>query len=85
MTAFGIILGLFGAALGILVGAVAVLAGMVLGLLGGSLCLLPHVLPVLLITIGIIWLVKGSRSRTAVGVKTDRGGFASPHSPGNPR
>ena len=83
MAIFGIILGLFGAAVGIAVGVVAGLGGMVLGLLGGSLGLLPHLFPVVLIVIGIIWLVKGSRSRSAEGVRTDRGGSAPPHGPYN--
>ena len=64
MAAFGIIVGLFGAGVGIFVGLVAGLVGMVLGLLGGALGLLPHLFPVVLIAIGIIWLVKRSSSRS---------------------
>ena len=85
MAAFGIIVGLIGAGVGILVGAVAGLVGMVLGLLGGSLVLLPHLFPVVLITIGIIWLVKGSRSRSKAGVRTERADPTPPHSPYNPQ
>jgi hypothetical protein len=85
MGAFGIIVGLIGAGVGILVGVVAGLVGIVLGLLGGSLGLLPHVFPVVLITIGIIWLVKGSRLRSVAGARTERGGPPPPHGPCNPR
>jgi hypothetical protein len=85
MAIFGIILGLYGAAVGIAVGVVAGLGGMVLGLLGGSLVLLPHLFPVVLIVIGIIWVVKGSRSRSAAVVSPNHGGSAPPHGPGNPR
>jgi len=85
MAAFGIILGLIGAGIGVVVGVVIGLAGMVLGLLGASLGLLPHLVPVVLITIGIIWLVKASRSRSLGGARTGRGGSAPPQSPCNPR
>ena len=85
MAGIGIIVGLIGAAVGIMVGVVGGLVGIVLGLLGGSLGLLPHLFPVVLITIGIIWLVKGSNPRNVTGVRADRGGPAPPHSPCNPR
>jgi hypothetical protein len=85
MGAFGIILGLIGAGVGILVGVVAGLVGIVLGLLGGSIGLLPHLFPVVLIAKGIIWLVKGSSSRSVAGVRAERGGPAPPHSPCNPQ
>ncbi|MGD1105252.1 MAG: hypothetical protein ABSA59_24670 [Terriglobia bacterium] len=85
MAAIGIIVGLIGAAVGIVVGVVGGLVGMVLGLLGGSLGLLPLLFPVLLLTLGIIWLVKGSNSRNVTGVRADGGGPVPPHSPGNPR
>ena len=60
MAAIGIILGLIGAAVSIVVGFVGGLLGIVLGLLGGSLGLLFLVGPVLLISVGIIWLVRSS-------------------------
>ena len=85
MAIIGIIVGLIGAAVGIVVGVVGGLVGMVLGLLGGSLGLLPLLFPVLLLTLGIIWLVKGSNSRNVTGVRADGGGPVPPHSPGNPR
>jgi hypothetical protein len=85
MAAIGIIVGLIGAAVGIVVGAVGGLVGIALGLLGGSLGLLPHLFPVLLITLGIIWLVKGSNARNVTGVRADGGGPTPPHSPCNPR
>ena len=85
MAGLGIILGLIGAAVGIMVGAVGALVGIVLGLLGGALSMLPHLFPVVLITIGIIWLVKGSNARNVTGVRADRGGPAPQHSSGNPR
>jgi uncharacterized membrane protein YkgB len=81
MAAIGIIVGLVGAAVGILSG----LVGIILGLLGGSLGLLPHLFPIVLITIGIIWLVKGSNPRDVTGVRADRGDTTRPQSPGNPR
>jgi hypothetical protein len=85
MAVIGIIVGLIGAAVGIVVGVVGGLVGMVLGLLGGSLGLLPLLFPVLLITLGIIWLVKVSNARNVTGVRADGGGPASPQSPCNPR
>jgi hypothetical protein len=60
MAAIGIIMGLIGAAVGTVVGVVGGLVGFVLGLLGGTLGLLVLLSPVVLITLGIIWLVKRS-------------------------
>jgi len=85
MAVIGIIVGLIGAAVGIVVGAVGGLVGIVLGLLGGSLGLLPLLVPVLLITLGIIWLVKRSNARNVTGVRAEGGGPVPPHSPRNPR
>ncbi|MGA2985073.1 MAG: hypothetical protein ABSG32_14775 [Terriglobia bacterium] len=85
MAAIGIIVGLIGAAVGIVVGAVGGLVGIVLGLLGGSLALLPHLFPVLLIAIGIIWLVKGANRRNVTVAKADRGNATPPQSPRSPR
>ena len=85
MAGLGIILGLIGAAVGIVVGVVGGLGGIALGLLGGSLGLLPHLFPVLLITLGIIWLVKGSNSKSVTGVRANGGGPTPPHSLCNPR
>jgi hypothetical protein len=85
MAIIGIILGLIGAAVGIVVGAIGGLVGMVLGLLGGAIGLLPILFPVLLVTFGIIWLVKGSNARSVTGVPAHGGGSAPPHAPGNPR
>jgi len=85
MAAIGIIVGFIGAAVSSVVGLVGSLVGIVIGLLGGSLGLLPFLVPVSLITLGIIWLVKGSNSRNVTGVRADGGGPVPPHSPGNPR
>jgi hypothetical protein len=85
MVAIGIIVGLIGAAVGIVVGAVGGLVGIGLGLLGGSLGLLPHLFPVVLITIGMVWLVKASSPRSVTGARTDRGESPPPHNPCNPR
>jgi ABC-type microcin C transport system permease subunit YejE len=85
MAIIGIIVGLIGAAVGIVVGAVGGLVGMVLGLLGGALGLLPVLFPVLLMTLGIIWLVKGLNARNMAGVRADGSSPAPPHNPGNPR
>ena len=85
MAAIGIIMGLIGAAVGIVVGVVGGLVGIVLGLLGGSLGLLPLLFPVLLMTLGIIWLVKGSNPRNVATARANVGGPAPPHSPGSPR
>jgi hypothetical protein len=85
MAAIGIIVGLIGAAVGILVGLVGGLVGIVLGLLGGSLGLLPHLFPVVLIILGTIWLVKGSKPRNVTAVRADHSGPAPPHNPCNPR
>ena len=85
MAAIGIILGFIGAAVGIVVGAVGGLVGIVLGLLGGSLGLLPLLFPVLLMTLGIIWLVKGSNAKKVTGARADHGGPAPPQRPCNPR
>jgi hypothetical protein len=85
MAIIGIIMGLVGAAVGIVVGVVGGLLGMVLGLLGGALGLLPLMFPILLMTVGIIWLVKGSNTRNVTGVRADGGGPALPHNPSNPR
>ena len=78
MAAIGIVLGLIGAAVGIVVGAVGGLVGGVLGLLGGAFGLLPHLFPIALITLGIIWLVKGSSPKNATGVRADAGSAAPP-------
>ena len=85
MAAIGIIVGLIGAAVGIVVGVVGGLVGGALGLLGGTLGLLPHLVPVVLIALGIIWLVKGSSPKNAAGVRANQGGTVRPQSPGNPR
>ena len=84
MAAIGIIVGLIGAAVGIVVGVVGGLVGMVLGLLGGSLGLLPFLFPVVLITLGIIWLVKGSNPKDLTGARAEHGDAPPPQSPGNP-
>jgi hypothetical protein len=85
MAIIGIIVGLIGAAVGIVVGAVGGLVGIVLRLLGGSLGLLPILVPVLLITLGIIWLVKPSNASNVTGVRAEGGGPVPPHCPLNPR
>ena len=85
MAAIGIIVGLIGAAVGIVVGAVGGLVGIVSGLLGASLGLLPHLFPVVLIAIGVIWLVKGANRRNVTAAKADRGSVAPPPSPRSPR
>jgi hypothetical protein len=79
------IVGLIGAAVGIVVGMVGGLVGIVAGLLGGFLGLLPFLLPVLLITLGIIWLVKGPNARNVTGVRVEGSRPAPPHTPCNPR
>lgn len=85
MAAIGIILGLIGAAIGIVIGLVAGLAGMVVGLLAGSLGLLIHVLPIVLIVLGTIWLVKGSKSKSTMGIQPSHAGPAPPHNSSAPR
>ena len=85
MAAIGIVVALILAAVGIVVGIVGGLAGAVLGLLGGTLGLLPHLVPIVLITLGIIWLVKGSSSKNAAGVSVGRGDVAPPQSFNRPR
>jgi ABC-type nitrate/sulfonate/bicarbonate transport system permease component len=85
MAAIGIIVGLIGAAVGITVGLVGGLAGAILGLLGATLGLLPHLFPIALITLGIIWLVKGSSARNVTVVQAGHGNTVQPQSPGNPR
>jgi hypothetical protein len=85
MAVIGIMVGIIGAAVGIVVGLVGGLVGIVLGLLGGAFGLLPLLFPAALITIGIIWLVKGSNSRNVAGIRADRGGPAPPQNPCNPR
>jgi len=85
MAIIGIIVGLIGAAVGIVVGLVGGLVGLVLGILGGSLGLLPHLFPVVLITIGIIWLVKRSNASNVTGVRVEGGGPVPPYRPYNPR
>jgi hypothetical protein len=81
MAVIGIIVGLIGAAVGIVIGLVGGLVGMVLGLLGGSFGLVLHLFPVLLIAAGIIWLVKGSNSRSVAGVQTNHSGPPAPYGP----
>ena len=81
----GIIVGLIGAAVGVVVGLVGGLVGLVMGLLGGSLGLLPLLVPGLLITIGIIWLVKRSKASSAMEGRVEIGGPVTPHHPCNPR
>jgi hypothetical protein len=79
MAAIGIILGLIGAAIGVVIGLVAGLAGMVVGLLAGSLGLLIHVFPIVLIVLGTIWLVKGSKPKSPMGIQPSHAGPASSH------
>ena len=76
MAAIGVIVRLIGAAVGIAVGVLGGLLRGVLGLLGGTLGLLLHLFPLALITLGIIWLVKGSSPKNAAGVRVDRGDAA---------
>ena len=85
MAVIGIIVGLIGAAVGIVVGLVGSLVGIVIGLLGASIGLLPVLIPVVLITLGIIWLVKGLNTRNRAEVPAAAGGPASLRRPGNPR
>ena len=85
MAIIGIVLGVIGAAVGVVVGAVGGLLGIVLGLLGGSLGLLPFLFPILLITLGVIWLVKGSSTKNLGGARAYGGGPTPPPNPGNPR
>ena len=85
MTAIGIIVGLIGAAVGIAVGSVGGLVGLVLGLWGGSLGLLPHLFPVALIALGIVWLLKGSNPAQVAGARADHGVATPAPSPRNPR
>jgi len=85
MAIIGVIIGLIGAALGVVAGVVGGLVGVVAGLLGGSLAFVTHLFPVVLISIGIIWLVKGSNPRKVTGVRADRGIAVTPQSPYNPR
>jgi hypothetical protein len=85
MAVIGIIVKLIGAVVGIVVGAVGGLVGAVLGLLGGTLGLLVLLSPVVLITLGIIWLVKRSNPRSVTGARAEGGGPVPPHSPLNPR
>ena len=70
MAGIGILFGLIGAAVGIVVGLVGGLFGLIVGLLGGCLGLLPHLFPVVLITIGIICLVKRSNPTDLPGAQT---------------
>jgi hypothetical protein len=85
MAVIGIIVRLIGAVVGIVVGAVGGLVGAVLGLLGGTLGLLVLLSPVVLITLGIIWLVKRSNPRSVTGARADSGDAARPQSPYPPR
>ena len=85
MAAIGIILGLIGAAVGFVAGLVGGLMGMVMGLLGGFLGLLPFLFPVVLITLGIIWLVKGSNPKNLAGARVEHSGPPPPQNPCNPR
>ena len=86
MAAIGIIVGLIGAAVGIVAGLLGGFLGLALGLLGGSIALLPHLLPLVVITLGIIWLVKGSNSRSAPGARVEHGNAARPQGArNNPR
>ena len=85
MAVFGIVLGLIGAAVGIVFGALGGLVGIAWGLLGGALGLLPHLFPVVLITLGIIWLVRGPSSKDVTGASAVRSNAAPPQGPCNPR
>ncbi len=85
MAGIGVIMRLIGAAAGILAGLVGGWVGLVLGLVGVSLALLLHLFPVVLITIGIIWLVKGSNPRNVTGARVEQGDNARPHSSGSSR
>jgi len=80
MAIIGIIVRIIGAAVGIVVGLAGGLVGGVLGLLGGALRLLPHLFPIVLITLGVIWLVKASNPRNVAGVRADRGDAVPPQS-----
>jgi hypothetical protein len=69
MAIFGVLLALIAAAVGIVLGVVGGLVGIVAGLLGAALGLLCHFFPAVLLTVGIIWLVKASSSPKVVGSK----------------
>ena len=85
MAAIGTIVALIVAAVGIAVGVVGGLARAVLGLLGGGLGLLVHLFPLVLITLGVIWLVKGSNARGVAGARAEHGNVPPPQSPREPR
>ena len=76
MAIFGIIVGLIGAVVGIVVGLLGGLLGGVAGLLGGAVGLAVPLFPVVLITLGIIWLVRAN-SKNAAGA-----GSCSRNTPG---
>ncbi len=84
MAVIGIIVALIGAAVGTVVGLVGGLVGVVVGLLGASVVLLTHFFPVVLITLGIIWLVKASTPKNSAGVMTNRTDAAAPPAPCKP-
>jgi ABC-type dipeptide/oligopeptide/nickel transport system permease subunit len=85
MAGIGILIGLIGAAVGIVVGLVGGLFGLIVGLLGGCLGLLPHLFPIVLITIGIICLVKKSNPTDAPGMRAGYGPAGPARSPKNMR
>ena len=85
MVVFGIVLGLIGATIGIIVGLAGGLIGLAVGLLAGSLGLLIHVFPIVLIVLGTVWLVNGSKPSGALGVQPSPAARASPHNSSVPR
>ena len=72
MAVIGIIVGLIGAAFGIVAGAVGGFVGIVAGLLGACLGLAPILFPVVLITLGIIWLVRSANSNHGAAEEASR-------------
>lgn len=84
MVVFGVVLGLIGATIGIIVGLAGGLIGLAVGLLAGSLGLLMHVFPIVLIILGTVWLVKGSKPKSAMGIQPSHAGPAPPRSSRTP-
>ena len=68
MGLIGIIAGLVGAAVRAVVGIAGGLIGAGMGMLGALLGLLPVFFPLVLIALGVMWLVRGSKADQATGV-----------------
>ncbi len=78
MGLIGVIVGLIGAVVRAAAGVIGGLLGAAFGLLGALLGLLPVVFPIVLISVGIVWLLKSSNANHGAVEEIDSRNVAPP-------